>query len=289
MKKIVLLTLMALGIPLVLSAQNVNDDLYYVPSSKKEVKTQEKKEVLVKDKNSVPSSIIVKSSAPEVSNEATLIDETEYRTDEVTTVAPIDDIDAYNRRSSTYGNAESTKNKSVATTTTTRKKVVDDDLDGEWIGGFNGSVSDYEYATRIIRFRNPRFAISISSPLYWDVVYGLTSWAWNVYVDGLSQPSPTVCGGIGTGTALVWVGATAGLTMVSIGAGAGMVATILGTLPGIILGTTALGAGMVHTIPGAGTLAGAGAVVTTQSVITMVVAGVGMHLTPTTIAETTWV
>ena len=70
MKKIVLLTLMALGIPLVLSAQNVNDDLYYVPSSKKEVKTQEKKEVLVKDKNSVPSSIIVKSSTPEVSNEA---------------------------------------------------------------------------------------------------------------------------------------------------------------------------------------------------------------------------
>ena len=185
MKKIVLLTLMALGIPLVLSAQNVNDDLYYVPSSKKEVKTQEKKEVLVKDKNSVPSSIIVKSSTPEVSNEAAVIDETEYRTDEVTTVAPIDDIDAYNRRSSTYGNAESTKNKSVATTTTTRKKVVDDDLDGEWIGGFNGTVSDYEYATRIIRFRNPRFAISISSPLYWDVVYGLTSWDWNVYVDGL--------------------------------------------------------------------------------------------------------
>ena len=185
MKKIVLLTLMALGIPLVLSAQNVNDDLYYVPSSKKEVKTQEKKEALVKDKNSVPSSIIVKSSTPEVSNEASVIDETEYRTDEVTAVAPIDDIDAYNRRSSTYGNAESTKNKSVATTTTTRKKVVDDDLDGEWIGGFNGTVSDYEYATRIIRFRNPRFAISISSPLYWDVVYGLTSWDWNVYVDGL--------------------------------------------------------------------------------------------------------
>ena len=62
MKKIVLLTLMALGIPLVLGAQNANNDLYYVPSSKKEVKTQEKSEVLIKDKNSVPSSIIVKSS-----------------------------------------------------------------------------------------------------------------------------------------------------------------------------------------------------------------------------------
>ena len=76
MKKIVLLTLMALGIPLVLSAQNANNDLYYVPSSKKEVKTPEKKEVLIKDKNSVPSSIIVKSSTPEVSEEAAVIDET---------------------------------------------------------------------------------------------------------------------------------------------------------------------------------------------------------------------
>ena len=186
MKKIVLLTLMALGIPLVLGAQNANNDLYYVPSSKKEVKTQEKSEVLIKDKNSVPSSIIVKSSAP-VSSEAPVTDEEEYRTDNVTSVAPIDDVDAYNRRSSTYGNAEDCQSRSVATTTTTRQKkqVYDDDLEGEWVNGFNGSVSDYEYATRIIRFRNPRFAISISSPLYWDVVYGLTAWDWNVYVDGL--------------------------------------------------------------------------------------------------------
>ena len=46
-------------------------------------------------------------------------------------------------------------------------------MDGEWVTGeFNGTTDDYEYAERIIRFRNPRFAISISSPLYWDVVYG---------------------------------------------------------------------------------------------------------------------
>ena len=62
----------------------------------------------------------------------------------------------------------------------------DDGLDGEWVNGeFEGSQDDYEYATRIIRFRNPRYAISISSPLYWDVVYGLNSWDWNVYTDGL--------------------------------------------------------------------------------------------------------
>ena len=38
---------------------------------------------------------------------------------------------------------------------------------------------------RIVRFRNPRYAIPVSSPLYWDVVYGLPSWDWNVYDDGL--------------------------------------------------------------------------------------------------------
>ena len=58
-----------------------------------------------------------------------------------------------------------------------RLRVAYPDLDGEWVTGeFNGTEDDYEYAERIIRFRNPRFAISISSPLYWDVVYGPNSW-----------------------------------------------------------------------------------------------------------------
>ena len=55
---------------------------------------------------------------------------------------------------------------------------------GEWVNGFEGSQDDYEYAMRIVRFRNPRYAIPVSSPLYWDVVYGLPSWDWNVYDDG---------------------------------------------------------------------------------------------------------
>mgnify|MGYP001423127249 CR=1 FL=1 len=67
--------------------------------------------------------------------------------------------------------------------------------------GFDGSEDDYEYAMRIVRFRNPRFAIPISSPLYWDVVYGVNSWDWNVYDDGFYAyaflPILTVYGGIG--------------------------------------------------------------------------------------------
>ena len=57
-----------------------------------------------------------------------------------------------------------------------------------WVNGFDGSDADYEYAMRIIRFRNPRYAIPVSSPLYWDVVYGGSlwpSWDWNIYADGM--------------------------------------------------------------------------------------------------------
>ena len=39
MKKIVFLSLFALCLPWALSAQSVDDDLYYVPSKKKEEKT----------------------------------------------------------------------------------------------------------------------------------------------------------------------------------------------------------------------------------------------------------
>ena len=50
------------------------------------------------------------------------------------------------------------------------------------MNGFEGSQDDYEYAMRIVRFRSPAYAIPISSPLYWDVVYGaFPSWARNVY------------------------------------------------------------------------------------------------------------
>lgn len=127
--------LILFNISFTLSAQNVNDDLYYVPSSKKTV--------MVKDRSSVPSSIIVKNST-----------------------VKSDDVDAYNRHQ-------------------TGIKKQDNELDGEWITRFNGSNSDYEYATRIIRFHNPQFAISISSPLYWDIIYGMNFLDWNIYVDGL--------------------------------------------------------------------------------------------------------
>ena len=171
MKKIVFLSLFALCLPWALSAQSVDDDLYYVPSKKKEETKQTQKAPVVKEE------IVVKSNAPT----------TVYTSPGSTTVVVKDrkgntrDIDEYNRR---YDSGDYEFSQENDTLYINEKE--DDGLDGEWVNGeFEGSQDDYEYATRIIRFRNPRYAISISSPLYWDVVYGLNSWEWNVYTDGL--------------------------------------------------------------------------------------------------------
>ena len=175
MKKIVFLSLFALCLPWTLWAQVV-DDLYYVPSKnteKPEKKERQEKETVVV---APVDEVVVKSNSP-VSVSAS---------DGVATVVVRDrkgnvrDVDEYNRR---YDSDDYAFSSEGGTLYIDEKE--DDGLDGEWIGGFDGSADDYEYATRIIRFRNPRYAISISSPLYWDVVYGLDTWNWNVYTDGL--------------------------------------------------------------------------------------------------------
>lgn len=171
MKKIVFLSLFALCLPWVLSAQSVNDDLYYVPSKKKEETKRTRKESVVKDE------IVVRSNAP------TKV----YSSPGRTTVVVRDrkgktrNIDEYNRR---YDSGDYDFSQENGTLYANEKEH--GGLNGEWMNGeFEGSQDDYEYATRIIRFRNPRYAISISSPLYWDVAYGLNSWDWNVYTDGM--------------------------------------------------------------------------------------------------------
>lgn len=63
---------------------------------------------------------------------------------------------------------------------------------GEWINGFKGSTDEYDYASRMMRWRSPRTAIIVGSPLYWDVLYGPASFDWNVYaVGGWAYLTPT--------------------------------------------------------------------------------------------------
>ena len=162
-------------LPWTLVAQSIDDDLYYTPSKNKEEK---KEEVKQEKKVAAPvEEIVVKSNVPT----------TVYSSPGSTTVVVKDrkgntrDVDEYNRRYDSRDNDFVMENDTLYI-----NEKEDDGLDGEWVNGeFEGSQDDYEYATRIIRFRNPRYAISISSPLYWDVVYGLNSWDWNVYTDGL--------------------------------------------------------------------------------------------------------
>ena len=152
--------------------RSIDDVLYYIPSKDKKEKKQEKKVT-----SSAPTEeIVVKSNAPT----------TVYTSPGNTTVVVQDrkgntrDVDEYNRR------YDSRENDFVMEDDTLyiKEKAVPDP-DGEWVNGFDGSEDDYEYAMRIVRFRNPRYAVSISSPYYWDIVYGLNSWDWNVYTDGM--------------------------------------------------------------------------------------------------------
>lgn len=163
MKKIVYFLLFALCLPIGLMAQSVDDDLYFVPSKDK----QEKKETPVQKEPKKQVTNIYTSPGTTV-----VVQDRKGRTR---------DVDEYNRRYDARENEFVMDNDTLYI-----KEKSNPDLDGEWVTGeFNGTQDDYEYAERIIRFRNPRFAISISSPLYWDVVYGPNSWDWNVYTDGM--------------------------------------------------------------------------------------------------------
>lgn len=172
MKKVVFLWLLTLCLPWTLRAQVV-DDVYYVPSKHTVKKQDVKKETVVV---TPVDEVVVKSNAPtsvSMSGGTATVVVRDRK-------GNVRDVDEYNRRYDVDDYAFSAANDTLYID---EKEY--DGLDGEWIGGFDGSADDYEYATRIIRFRNPRYAISVSSPLYWDVVYGLNTWDWNVYTDGL--------------------------------------------------------------------------------------------------------
>lgn len=169
MKKIGwLIWIMAL-LPCLAMAQSPVDDVYFVPKKQKDDKKTEK---------------VTAKSAGDVLNA------TQKKGNGVGTVVVRDytgrtrDIDEYNRREYVTGKNDF----SIQDDTLYIDERADSDLPGGWVGEFQGSQDDYEYAVRLIRFRNPAYAIPVSSPLYWDVVYGTAlfpSWDWNVYDDGL--------------------------------------------------------------------------------------------------------
>lgn len=169
MKKLTLFTLIMALCPWFVWAQSTGDDIYFVPKKQKDEKKTEKVEA---------------KSAADVLNSA------QASKQGVGTIVVRDytgrtrDIDEYNRREYVAGKNDF----SIQNDTLYIDERADSDLPGHWINEFEGSQDDYEYAVRLIRFRDPAYAIPVSSPLYWDIVYGnalFPSWDWNVYDDGV--------------------------------------------------------------------------------------------------------
>ncbi|MBP1613679.1 MAG: hypothetical protein H6Q13_1127 [Bacteroidetes bacterium] len=165
MKKIVFLLLIALCLPLAIMAQSY-DDLYFTPKKDDKAAQEEKTSSEQKKKGVTTTTRVYATPAT-----AVVVQDSKGN---------VRDVDEYNRRYDSSDNDFVMEDDTLYV-----KEKEQSDLDGEWVSGFNGSEDDYEYAERIIRFRNPRYAISISSPLYWDIVYGTNSWDWNVYTDGM--------------------------------------------------------------------------------------------------------
>lgn len=161
-----------------LQAQRIDDDMYYTPKKKTAVKAKENSQQTSATERVVDGE---ESDAPRevVTEQTDLTPKTVVVRDRKKNV--VQDEDSYNRRYSSRQYDFSTENDTLYV-----DEREDSDLRGEWQRDFDGSDSDYEYATRIIRFRNPRYAVSISSPLYWDIVSGaFLGYEWNVYYDDM--------------------------------------------------------------------------------------------------------
>ena len=164
MKGKLLVSMLVACLPWLAMAQS-NDDLYFIP--KKEKKVEKKERVGV-----VPRTVMNETVNELPATGTTLV---------VRDVkGNVRDVDEYNRRYTSRDNTFSYQNDTLFVS----EKPYGER--GEWVNEFQGTDSDYEYAMRLVRFRNPRYAIPVSSPLYWEVVNGaFMSWDWNVYDDGM--------------------------------------------------------------------------------------------------------
>lgn len=165
MKKLLIFIGILVGVPFCIHAQN---EMYFFSSSKN--KENSEKSTLTKKQKETPEKPRVQTADDQVrhfyvpsAGSTKVVHESELSRDA---------LDEYNRRGQVliagddeYGYIPPTQ-------------------DGEWLNrGYEGSMSDYQDAERIISTRDRRYAIDVNSPYYYDMVYGANSWDWNVYVD----------------------------------------------------------------------------------------------------------
>ncbi len=179
-----LLSVLMVALPqITLVAQSVDDDLYFVPKKEKKTTSEGTEGTTpayrMESDRTAPAEVRFSSGEVRVSSSSPVV---------VTDASGVErDVDEYNRRYSSDYTEEPVND------TLYIEDVEEVTDDGEWVNGFSGTEDDYEYATRLIRFRSPRVAVPVSSPLYWDIVYAWPVSDWNVYTDGFyAYAFPTV-------------------------------------------------------------------------------------------------
>src|SRR5574344_75945 len=160
MKKLILLLILSLVLPMTIAAQR--NDIYSSGSKKKA------------DVGTVVSNTVVSAAAVTntVYTQSSVIEER--------------DADEYNRR---YTGAPSDYSYGheamyIHDTVFIQESVSDTKSYAE---GYSDASDDYEYALRAVRFHSPRSSVYISSPIYWDVVYSNPildiAWGINILLD----------------------------------------------------------------------------------------------------------
>ena len=90
--------------------------------------------------------------------------------------------DEYNRRYSAYAGSWQTGGEADSLAVDSLDSEIEYVQSSESDYDMTDPENDYVYSRRILRFHSPRFGFAISSPYYWDLVYG-----WGVY-DYLYDP-----------------------------------------------------------------------------------------------------
>ena len=167
--------LFALGLGLVPLSLRAQDDMYFIPKKKTQPEKVEEQPAKKATEQTVTTTRELKiKSSPGYS--FTFVDQEE--------TGEVRDVDEYNRR---YRFSE------PDSVWVSEQNVEEEEEDGQWVDGFDGSEEDYEYAKRILAFRSPTVGVPVSSPLYWDLCYGPNSIYWNVYDAGFyAYAFPTV-------------------------------------------------------------------------------------------------
>lgn len=159
--KLFLTLALSLSVTFAVQAQD-DDDLYFTPTKKSQTTTP------VSNRSSYAQDRYA-GSAGNASSRTIQVYSDNSRTD-----------DEYNRRYSGY--AGSWQTGSIDSLSADSLDAEMEYVDSSQGYDIDDPECDYAYSRRILRFHSPRFGFAISSPYYWDLVYG-----WGVY-DYLYDP-----------------------------------------------------------------------------------------------------